>query len=312
MKPAVLGVGGLHPMFVKNIEEPFTLDIIADESEFDRVAEKAAEYRAIAATGESRVPASLLARLPNVGLISVFGVGYDGVDVPAARARGVAVTHTPNVLNDDVADLAIGLMLAASRKMVASDRFVRSGKWPEGRFPLGTKLSGRRLGILGLGRIGHAIAHRAEAFGMAISYAQRRRDEASPYDYYPSALELARAVDVLVAILPGGESTRGIINGPVLEALGPDGLFVNVARGSVVDEPALIEALGSGKLGAAGLDVFVDEPNVPPALFGMENVVLTPHIGSATSQTRQAMADLAFGNLQAHFAGTPLITPVPA
>ncbi len=242
----------------------------------------------------------------------MFGVGYDGIDTAAARARGIAVTHTPDVLTDDVADLAIGLMLATARKIPASDRFVRAGKWQSGKFELGTKVSGRRLGIVGFGRIGRAIAHRAEAFGMSIAYTKRTRDTEAPYPYRASPVELARAVDVLIAILPGGESTRGIISAPVLEALGPDGLFVNVARGSVVDEPALVAALASGKLGAAGLDVFVDEPNVPPALLGMENVVLTPHIGSATLQTRQAMADLAFANLQAHFAGEKLPTPIPA
>ncbi len=312
MKPAVLGVGALHPMFVEHIEGPYDLVTIADEKEFERIAERAGDIRAIAATGKSRVPASLLERLPNVGVISVFGVGYDGIDTAAARARGVAVTHTPDVLTDDVADLAIGLMLAAARKIVAADRFVRARKWPQGKFELGTKVTGRRLGILGFGRIGRAIAHRAQAFGMSIAYAQRTRDASSPHQYHASALELAREVDVLIAILPGGESTRGIIDAAVLEALGPEGLFVNVARGSVVDETALVEALASGKLGAAGLDVFAHEPDVPSALLGMENVVLTPHIGSATLQTRQAMADLAFANLRAHFAGENLLTPVPA
>ena len=311
MKPAVLGVGALHPLFVKHIESAFTLRIIADELEFASVADQASEFRAIAATGELRVPATLLERVPNVGIISVFGVGYDGIDTAAARARGIAVTHTPDVLTDDVADLAVGLMLATARKIPAADRFVRAGKWPSGKFELGTKVSGSRLGIVGFGRIGRAIAHRAEAFGMSIAYTKRTPDADAPYPYDASAVELAREVDVLVAILPGGESTRGVISAAVLEALGPDGVFVNVARGSVVDEPALVAALASGKLGAAGLDVFVDEPNVPPALTAMENVVLTPHIGSATLQTRQAMADLAFANLRAHFAGEKLPTPIP-
>ena len=281
----------------------------ADPAEFARVA---AQVRAIAASGESRVDRELIARLPALELISVFGVGYDGIDVAAARERGVAVTHTPNVLNDDVADLALGLLLAVARRIPQADRWVRDGRWRrEGPMPLARKLSGSRLGIVGLGRIGQAIAKRAEAFGMSIAYTARTRKDAVAYPYFPSPEALAREVDFLVVITPGGAGTRKLIDARVLDALGPDGYLVNVARGSVVDEAALIEALQHQRIAGAGLDVFEDEPNVPEALVALDNVVLTPHVGSATWQTRRAMMDLAFGNLEAHFAGRPLLSPVP-
>ncbi|HUP10497.1 MAG TPA: 2-hydroxyacid dehydrogenase [Caldimonas sp.] len=280
-----------------------------DPADFARIAP---QVRAIAATGESRVDRDLIASLPALELISVFGVGYDGIDVAAARERGVAVTHTPNVLNDEVADLALGLLLAVARRIPQADRWVREGRWRrEGPMPLARRLSGGRLGIVGLGRIGQAIAKRAEAFGMSIAYTARSRKDAEGYAYFPSAEALAREVDFLVVITPGGAGTRKLIDARVLEALGPQGYLVNVARGSVVDEAALIEALREKRIAGAGLDVFEDEPNVPEALTALDNVVLTPHVGSATWQTRRAMMDLAFGNLQAHFAGRPLLSPVP-
>ena len=221
------------------------------------------------------------------------------------------MTHTPGVLDDEVADLAFALMLALSRRLLAADRHVREGLWPQGPMPLARKMSGARLGIVGLGRIGQAIARRGEAFGMRIAYTARSAKAEQPYRYYPSAEALAAEVDFLVVITPGGAGTKHLIDARVLSALGKHGYLINVARGSVVDEPALIEALRSGIIAGAGLDVFADEPNVPAALIGLDNVVLTPHVGSATWQTRQAMADLAFANLQAHFAGQPLLSPVP-
>jgi len=241
----------------------------------------------------------------------VFGVGYDGVDVAAARERGIAVTHTPNVLNDEVADLAMALVLAVSRRLVEADRYVRTGAWAKGPMPLARKVSGARMGIVGLGRIGNAIARRAEAFGMSIAYTARAEKADAPYPYFATAEALAREVDFLVVITPGGAATRKLIDAKVLAALGKKGYLVNVARGSVVDEPALVEALRAGTIAGAGLDVFENEPNVPAELLALDNVVLTPHVGSATWQTRQAMADLSFGNLQAHFAGKPLLSPVP-
>ncbi len=279
-----------------------------DTAAFDAIAP---QVRAIAASGESRVPAALIARLPRLEIISVMGVGYDGVDVAAAKAQGVVVTHTPNVLNDDVADLAIGLMLCAARQLPAADRYVRDGRWPGGPMPLARKMSGARLGIVGMGRIGQAIAQRALAFGMTVAYTTRKPRPELPYAYFQNATALAADSDFLVAITPGGAATRKLINAEVLAALGRDGILVNVARGSVVDEAALIDALEQGVIAGAGLDVFENEPQVPERLRALPHVVLAPHIGSATHATRQAMADLALGNLKAHFSGRPLLSPVP-
>ena len=275
-------------------------------------AKVAPQIRAIAGSGESKVPRSLMDQLPALELVSIMGVGYDGVDVPAALERRIPVTHTPGVLNDEVADLAIGLMLSIARRIPQADQYVRAGRWgKEGAMPLTRKVSGARLGIVGLGRIGQAIATRAEAFGMSIAYTARSAKEGLSYRYYPSALALAAQVDFLVVITPGGAGTKHLINAEVLAALGPQGYLINVARGSVVDEAALIDALQKGGIAGAGLDVFDIEPHPPEALWALENVVLTPHIASATWQTRQAMADLAAANLQAHFAGKNLLSPVP-
>lgn len=265
----------------------------------------------VAATGESLVPAALLAQLPRLKVVSVFGVGYDGVDTQAAIARGVPVTHTPDVLTDDVADLAIGLLLSVARQIPQAGQYVRDGHWPSGPMALGRKVSGGRVGIVGLGRIGQAIARRAQAFDMAISYTARTEKPDSGYRYYPSAKALAAEVDFLVVITPGGAGTSHLINADVLAALGTKGFLINVARGSVVDEAALIKALRAGVIAGAALDVFENEPNVPQALWNMPNVVLTPHMASATRETRQAMADLAFANMKAGLTGQPLLTPVP-
>jgi lactate dehydrogenase-like 2-hydroxyacid dehydrogenase len=274
-------------------------------------AKLAPQIRGIAASGESKVPASLIAQLPALEIISVFGVGYDGVDVAAAKARNVMVTHTPKVLNDDVADLAIGLMLSAARQLPAADRYVKDGKWTSGPMPLARKVSGARIGIVGIGRIGQAIAQRALAFNMTVSYTARSKRAELPYTFYPTPAELAAHCDYLVLITPGGAGTNKLINAEVLKALGPEGILVNVARGSVVDQEALIHALQNGVIAGAGLDVFENEPNVPEALRAIPHVVLAPHIGSATRQTRQAMADLAFNNLKSHFDGKPVHSPVP-
>jgi lactate dehydrogenase-like 2-hydroxyacid dehydrogenase len=223
----------------------------------------------------------------------------------------VPVTNTPDVLTDEVADMGIALMLSVARRIPQADKYVRAGLWPGGPVPLARKVSGARLGIVGLGRIGQAIARRAEGFGMSIAYTTRTKRTDVAYRYFPTALALAAEVDFLMVITPGGAGTKGLINAGVLKALGPQGYLINVARGSVVDQSALIQALDQGLIAGAALDVFEDEPNVPEALRIRDNVVLTPHIASATWQTRKAMADLAFGNLQAHFAGKPLLTPVP-
>jgi lactate dehydrogenase-like 2-hydroxyacid dehydrogenase len=275
-------------------------------------AAKAPHIRAVAASGESRLPAELVSRLPALEIVSVNGVGYDGIDVAACKARGAVVTHTPDVLNDDVADLAIGLMLAAARQLPAADRYVRAGDWAaKGPMPLARKMSGARVGIVGMGRIGKAIATRAQAFDMRIAYTARTAKTDLPYRFFPTAVALAAEVDFLVVITPGGAGTKHMINAAVLEALGKKGILVNVARGSVVDEDALVEALEKGVIAGAGLDVFANEPDVPDRLKALPHVVLVPHIGSATTSTRQAMADLALGNLEAFFAGKPLLSPVP-
>ncbi|MDP3796320.1 MAG: 2-hydroxyacid dehydrogenase [Polaromonas sp.] len=309
-KPEILAVAKLPPYLMEPLRETFVVHEQIHQGDPAAFAAAAGRIRAIVGSGESKVPRSLMVQLPALEMISIMGVGYDGVDVAAALERNIQVTHTPGVLNDDVADLAIGLMLSVARRIPQADQYVRSGRWPEGPMPLARKVSGERLGIVGLGRIGQAIATRAEAFGMSVAYTARSRKAELAYAYYPSAQALAAEVDFLVLITPGGAGTRKLINADVLRALGPKGYLINVARGSVVDEAALVEALQQGVIAGAGLDVFENEPNVPPALWAMDNVVLAPHIGSATRQTRGAMADLAVANLRAHFAGEPLLTPV--
>jgi lactate dehydrogenase-like 2-hydroxyacid dehydrogenase len=310
-KPEILAVANVHPLYLKALKEVFQVHERTHEGDPAVFAELAPRIVGIAAGGESTVSRSLLEQLPNLKLVSVFGVGYDGIDAKAAVERGVMVTHTPGVLSDDVADLAMGLVLAVSRQIVQADQHVRRGRWPQGPMPLGRKVSGSRMGIVGLGRIGAAIARRALAFDMSVAYTARTEKPGSGYQFYPTAEQLAAAVDFLVVITPGGQGTRHLINGAVLSALGPKGYLINVARGSVVDELALIEALQAGRIAGAGLDVFAAEPHVPEALWGMPNVVLTPHMASATDQTRRDMADLAFANMQAGVAGRPLLTPVP-
>jgi len=307
----VLSVTQLSPLLEPQLRAAYQLHDRLHEKDPAAFANIAPSIRAIAASGESKVPASLIAQLPALEIISVFGVGYDGVDVAAAKARGVMVTHTPNVLNDDVADLAMGLMLAAARQLTAADRYVKEGQWPNGPMPLARKVSGARLGIVGIGRIGQAIAQRALAFNMSVSYTARHAKTDLPYRYFANPVALAAESDYLVVITPGGAGTRQLINAEVLAALGTKGILVNVARGSVVDEAALIDALQNGIIAGAGLDVFENEPHVPEALRALPHVVLAPHIGSATRQTRQAMADLAFNNLHRHFEGHAVHTPVP-
>jgi lactate dehydrogenase-like 2-hydroxyacid dehydrogenase len=309
---AVLAAARLPPLYTASLAANFTLlDRLhqLDPAAFERLAPS---VRAVAASGDSAVPGELIARLPALEIISVMGVGYDGVDLPAALARGVMVTHTPDVLNDEVADTAMGLMLCAARQLPQADRWVREGRWErEGPMPLARKMSGARLGLVGMGRIAKAIAQRAQAFGMSIAYTARSAKPELPYRHLATPAALAAEVDFLVVITPGGAGTRHLIDAAVLQALGPKGILVNVARGSVVDEAALIDALERGVIGGAALDVFEDEPRVPERLRALPHVVLAPHVGSATTQTRQAMADLAFDNLACHFGGRPLRTPVP-
>ncbi len=310
MKPPVLAASPLAPLFVQALTRDHELiGPLTHEALLQHPARE--QIRIIAAGGESTVSAQTMDALPALALISVMGVGYDGVDVAHARARGVMVTHTPDVLNDDVADLAMALMLSVTRRLVQADAYVRSGGWAQGPLPLAVKLSGLRLGVLGMGRIGQAIAQRALAFGMPVAYTARSAKPHLPYTFHPDVLSLAQAVDVLTVITPGGAHTRHLVNAEVLRALGPQGYLINVARGSVVDEQALLQALREGVIAGAGLDVFEREPHPLPGLLALPQVVLTPHVGSATQATRQAMVDLAMDNIVRVEQSLSPKTPVP-
>lgn len=310
MKQKVLKQAGLPDALTAELREHYDLYELAtlSEAEFAAIA---GEITVVITNGEAMVTRDFITSLPALKLIAVFGVGYDGVDVAAARDCGVAVTHTPGVLTDDVADLAIGLMLATSRKIVAAQKFIEQGGWQRGGFQWTRKVSGARLGIIGMGRIGQAIAQRASAFNMQIVYTDRNIHGDLPWQYVADLLELAQQSDFLMVCAPGGAGTRALVNGPVLEALGPQGMLINISRGSVVDEEALINALDSKSIAGAGLDVFASEPNVPEKLQGRDNVVITPHMASATWETRREMSRLVLENVHAWFAGQPLVTPVP-
>jgi lactate dehydrogenase-like 2-hydroxyacid dehydrogenase len=304
----ILVVSPLRHTCMDALAESFTLHKLyeaADPAAF--LAEAGPRIRGIAG---SHVDSRLMEKLPKLEIIANFGVGYDTVDVAAARARGIKVTNTPNVLNDAVAEMTIGLMIALARRIPGADRFVREGKWPAGGYPLQRELTGKTVGILGLGRIGREIAMRAQAMKMRVVYNGRHRQPREPYVYYDDLTAMARDADWLVVIAPGGKATEGIVSRQVLEALGPEGFLVNLGRGTLIDEPAMVEMLKSGALGGAALDVFADEPNVPEALFGLDNVVLSPHQGSATAETRDLMGQLLVDNLKAHFAGEPLLSRV--
>ncbi|MEO6014206.1 MAG: 2-hydroxyacid dehydrogenase [Devosia sp.] len=257
-----------------------------------------------------QVTPELMDKLPKLEIIANFGVGYDTIDTKAARERNIRVTNTPNVLNDAVAEITIGLMIALARRIPQTDQFVRQGKWPAGSFALLNELNGKTVGILGLGRIGKEIAVRAQAMKMRVVYHGRKRQADEPYIYYDKLTDMARDADWLVIIAPGGKGTDKIVSREVLTALGPEGYLVNMARGTLVDEAALVEMLASKALGGAALDVFEKEPQVPAALFALDNVVLSPHQGSATNQTRNKMGALVVANLDAHFAGEPLLSAV--
>ncbi len=266
--------------------------------------------RGLVQGGGTVTPPALLDALPKLEIISVFGVGYDGVPVDYCRKRAITVTHTPDVLTDDVADVAVGLVLMTGRGFVRANRFVHAGEWQRRGAELTTKLGGKTAGILGLGRIGKAIAQRLSAMGMQIAYTGRK-PQSVPYKFIPDLDALAAASEFLIVACPGGAATKNIVNAEVLAALGKKGTLVNIARGSIVDEPALVKALQDGAIKAAGLDVFADEPNIPAPLLAMDNVVLLPHVGSATKETRKAMGDLCKANLDAWAAGKPVLTLIP-
>jgi hydroxypyruvate reductase len=311
MKPEIVIIGPMYPACEARLEREFTVHRLyeaPDQEAFLRgVADRA---RGVALYALHGCPAPVIEALPRLEIIGCMGIGVDKIDLACAKSRGVRVTNTPDVVTDDTADIALALMLATERRIAEADRFVRRGEWLKGDHPLGRTLRGRKVGIVALGRIGQAIAKRCEAFGMEIAYYGPRRKNEVVYPYFADPVALADWAEILIVAAPGGEATRHLVSRAVIEALGPEGTLINIARGSVVDEMALVEALDTGRLGRAGLDVYTSEPNVPEALFAMDNVVLSPHTGSATHDTRGAMGDLTVDNLLAHFAGKPLLTPV--
>lgn len=312
-RPTVLMPNAMPDWVVRELDGAVSLVKLWEAEDREAALEKVAgEVRAIATGGhDAAVSDDLMRRMPRLEIVANFGVGYDHIDAGAAARRGVTVTHTPGVLDDEVADTALALMLCAVRQFPAAERHLRSGAWTREKFPLSSSLRGRTVGIVGLGRIGKAIAKRAEAFGLAIVYHNRRPQTGVPYLYYPTLLQLAEACDILVVVTPGGAGTRHLIGPEELKALGSDGILINVARGSVVDEKALIAALRDGTIASAGLDVFEDEPNVPSALIDMDHVVLLPHVGSASRHTRDAMWQLVVDNILSWARGEGPLTPVP-
>src|SRR3954452_24116795 len=310
-RPEILQIAPAMPVVADQLAKSFTVHRFWESSDPDAwLAEHGHRIRGVAAGGHTPVDESLMGRLPALEIVSSFGVGYDKIDARWAGEHGIVVTNTPDVLTDEVADLTIGLLISTVRRIPAAERHLREGKWPAGPFPLTASLRDRKVGILGLGRIGKAIGKRLQAFGLPISYSGRNRQEGVDYAYVADPVELARQVDVLISVIPGGKATEKMIDAAVFEALGPNGIFINVGRGTAVDEAALIEALRSGKILAAGLDVFADEPNVPAELIALENTVLLPHVASGTDHTRNAMGQLVVDNLVSWFDGRGALTPV--
>lgn len=312
MKPEVLSLGNFPEATMRELDRHFTLHHFFDFAlpPTGLQSQVASRIRAIATEANRGANRALIDMLPKLEVISVFGVGVGAIDVVAARERNIPVTNTPGILTDEVADLAIGLMLASARQILLADRFVREGKWPKGPISFGRSVGKKTMGVVGLGGIGRAIADRGAAFGMRILYHGPRPKPDAPYAYAPNLVELARESDCLMVACKGGPATRHLVSAEVMRALGPEGTLVNVARGSVVDEAALVEELTEKRLGFAALDVFENEPHVRAELLALPNVIVQPHHGSATSETRTAMGQLMIDNVSAHFAGKPLLTPI--
>ena len=310
-KPDVLQISKFPPWDEEVLASHFTLHRLWEADDKDGFIEQRADVVRAACTAGAPVDRALMEALPNLKIVANYGVGYDNVDVESAKQLGIAVTNTPDVLSDEVADLAIGLMIGAARDLLGGDAYVRAGDWAtKGNYPFQKPIHGKRLGIMGLGRIGKAIAARAEAFNMEIAYTNRSKRDDVPYRFEPDKVKLGAWCDYFMIALTGGPGTRRLVSADVIEAIGPEGVLVNISRGSTVDEEALIQALQSGKLGRAGLDVFENEPKVDPRFFTLGNVLLSPHQASATQQTREAMGKLVLDNLLAFHAGKPLLTPV--
>ena len=310
-RPDVLMIGAYPDWDMADLEQSYVVHKLWQARDREAFfAANASSVRAIATRGELGADAATMARLPNLEIVSCYGVGTDAIDLDFARNWGIRVTNTPDVLTEDVADHGIGLLLAAARRTPQADAHVRSGAWAKGNMPLTTRVFGKMLGIAGMGRVGKAVARRAVAFGCEISYFDLRRDNDLPYPHVNDLAALAETVEFLIVTLAGGDGTRGIVSGRVLSALGPDGILVNISRGSTVDEQALLAALEQRTIKAAGLDVFWNEPRIDPRFLALDNVVLQPHHASGTVETRKAMGRLVRDNLAAHFAGRPLLTPV--
>jgi lactate dehydrogenase-like 2-hydroxyacid dehydrogenase len=313
-KPDVMLLGSKKPVMVKGLEPKVNLHYLVDAKDQDEfIRSVGGKIRAIAiAYTANKLDAAFMQKFPKLEQISSFGVGYDHVDAKWAGEHGIIVTNTPEVLNEEVADTALGLLLNTVREFPQADQYLRAGQWvSQGHYPL-TKatLRDRKVGIVGMGRIGKAIAKRLDAFGVSVVYHSRNPQAGVEYKYYPKLIDMARDVDTLMVIVPGGAATKNMINKDVLEALGPRGILINMARGSVVDEPALIEALKNKTIYSAGLDVFANEPEVPKELIDMKHVVLFPHLGSSTEVTRAAMDQLVVDNILAWAGGKPPLTPV--
>jgi lactate dehydrogenase-like 2-hydroxyacid dehydrogenase len=302
----LLQIGSYPPDVQAQLDAEFRCVSLAD---LDREPGLAGQVRGIVTRSNQVVPGEVVERLPGLEIISTLGVGYDGIPLDLAARRGIVVSNTPDVLNAAVAELCIGSLLTLLRRLPHADRFVRQGRWADAAFPLSTSLAGKHVGIVGMGRIGKEIARRLEPFGVVLAY-HGRTDQGLAWRFEPDLLALARDSDVLIVMAPGGRETARMIDARVLAALGPRGYLVNVSRGSLVDEEALIEALKEGRLGGAALDVFDAEPRIDARFFGFENVLLTPHIGSATHETRAAMAQLMLDNLRAWFRSGRALTPV--
>jgi lactate dehydrogenase-like 2-hydroxyacid dehydrogenase len=312
-KPGILIYGPKKPLIERGLAERFDVQIVHSPDDLAKLSpDQAANIRGMAITNLVKADGAMLKRFPKLEMVASFGVGYDHVDFRYAAEHNIVVTHTPDVLTDEVADTAIGLLIATLREFITADRYVREGRWAKQSYRLSPgSLRDRTIGIVGMGRIGQAIAKRLDAFGVPVVYHSRNPAAGVSHKHYPNLIEMATAVDTLIAITPGGASTLKMINAEVLKALGSRGVFINVARGSVVDEDALIAALQDGTIMAAGLDVFAHEPNVPEAFWAMDNVVLLPHIASASVATRNAMDQLVVDNLLNWFSGKPALTPVP-
>jgi lactate dehydrogenase-like 2-hydroxyacid dehydrogenase len=310
-RPDLLMTGKMVPVIEENVDKLFTVHRLANAKDRDAfLAEVSPKIRAIATGGQFQVTAALMEKMPKLEIVSNFGVGYDSVDAKWAGEHGIIVTNSPDVLNDEVADTTIALLLNTLRELPQAEKYLRAGKWLEKPYPLTNTLRDRTIGIVGMGRIGKAIAKRLEGFERPIVYHSRKPAEGVSYKHYPDLIAMAKDVDVLIVIVPGGPATKNMINADVLKALGPTGVLINVARGSVVDEPALIDALKNKTILSAGLDVFAQEPKVPQALIDMEHIVLLPHVASASHWTRRAMGQLVLDNLTAWASGKKPITPV--